>query len=93
MSDSEDPYQITATPEARRHLNRLPGKIRHAALALCDEAIAYDPTRIGKPLSGELEGLWSARRADYRVIYEIDHEVRQVTIHRVQHRADVYRPR
>jgi mRNA interferase RelE/StbE len=48
---------------------------------------------VGKPLRFELEGLHSARRGDYRVVYEIDQTEATVTIIAIQHRADVYRPR
>ena len=55
-------------------------------------AIAENPRRVGKPLVGEFEGLRSARRGDYRTIYEILEEQAVVAIHRIQHRRDVYRP-
>jgi mRNA interferase RelE/StbE len=55
--------------------------------------IADDPHRVGTPLVGQLRGLWSARRGDYRVVYEIDDETRIVLIHRVQHRRHAYRRR
>jgi mRNA interferase RelE/StbE len=44
-------------------------------------------------LVGELTGLYSARRGDYRVSYEIDDDRKVVIVHRVQHRRVVYRPR
>lgn len=56
-------------------------------------ALSEVPRRVGKPLLGELTGLFSARRGDYRVVYEIDEDNRVVTVHRVQHRRDAYRPR
>jgi mRNA interferase RelE/StbE len=40
-----------------------------------------------------LEGLHSARRGDYRVIYRIDTSQRQITVVAIEHRSDVYRPR
>jgi mRNA interferase RelE/StbE len=86
-------FEIELTPEARRHLNRLPDKVRHAALALMQSAMSDNPHRVGKPLVGELEGLWSARRGDYRVVYEIDDDANVVVVLRVQYRGDVYRPR
>jgi len=89
----EPSYALLATPEAKRHLDRLPEKVLHAALELIHGPLAEDPHCVGKPLLGELAGLWSARRADYRVIYEVDDDARTVTVHRVQHRRDVYRPR
>lgn len=86
-------YELEITPEGLRHLNKLPDKVRAAALELMLGGLAREPRRIGKPLVGELAGLWSARRGDYRVIYEIDDQAGVVLVHRVQHRRNVYRPR
>jgi mRNA interferase RelE/StbE len=86
-------YEVEITPEGLRHLNRLPEKVREAALAAILGPIADNPQRLGKPLLGQLEGLHSARRGDYRIIYEILEDQQIVLIHRVQHRGDVYRPR
>ena len=86
-------YEIEITPEGLPHLHRLPDKVRHAALETIFGPIARQPQQLGKPLVGELQGLSSARRGDYRVIYEILEDDEVVLIHRVQHRRDVYRPR
>ena len=85
-------FQARITPEAMRNIGRLSDKVRHAAMATITGPIAENPHRAGKPLTGELEGLWSARRGDYRIIYTIIEEDRVVMIHRIQHRRDVYRP-
>lgn len=86
-------YEVDITPEGLRHLARLPVKVRDAAVSLILGAMAESPRRVGKPLVGELTGLWSARRGDYRIVYEIDDEARTILVHRVQHRRYVYRPR
>ena len=86
-------YEVEVTPEGLRHLNRLPDKVLRAALETIFGPIAENPQRPGKPLVGELEGLHSARRGDYRIIYEIYEDDETVLIHRIQHRRDVYRPR
>lgn len=86
-------FEVRITSEGLRHLNRLPVKVRAAAVALMLDALAHEPRRVGKPLVGMLDGLWSARRGDYRVVYEIDDDAETVLFHRVQHRRDVYRPR
>lgn len=86
-------YEVQITPEGLRHLDRLPEKVRAAALEAILGPIAENPVRLGHPLVGELEGLYSARRGDYRVIYEIDEDAHVVVVLRVQHRRDVYRPR
>ena len=86
-------FAVEITPEGLRHLNRLPDKIRSAVLATIFDSIAENPQRVGKPLRGELEGLYCARRGEFRVIYEIDEDARVVLIHRAQHGRSVYRRR
>jgi mRNA-degrading endonuclease RelE of RelBE toxin-antitoxin system len=44
-------------------------------------------------LVGEFKELWSARRAEYRVVYEIDEDRTAVLIHHVAQRGHAYRPR
>ena len=55
-------YEVEITPEGLRHLNQLPEKGRGAALELIFGTLSEEPRRVGKPLVGELYGLWSARR-------------------------------
>ena len=86
-------YEVRITPEGLRHLNQLPAKVRDAALVVLHGSVADNPHRLGKPLVGELAGLFSARRGDYRIIYSIDDTAKVVTVHRVQHRRSVYRSR
>ena len=87
------PYRVLVTTEGARHLRRLPEEIRTAVLAAIFERIAAEPYQAGKALRGELEGLRSARRGDYRVIYEIDEPRQAVIIHRAQHSRAAYRRR
>ena len=84
---------VTWTATATRALQRLPEKVATAAIEFIYGSLAENPQRVGKPLRFELEGLHSARRGDYRVVYEIDQTEATVTIIAIQHRADVYRPR
>ena len=86
-------YEVEITPEGLRHLDRLPAKVRTAVVETILGSIAENPQRAGKPLRGELEGLYSARRGEFRVIYEVDEEARVVLVHRAQHRRRVYKKR
>lgn len=86
-------YDVQITPEGLRHLNKLSEKVRSAVLEAIFGTIAEDPHRAGKPLRGELEGLHSARRGDFRVVYETDDAARVVLVHRPQHRREAYRHR
>lgn len=86
-------YRVEITPEGRRHLDRLPHKVRAAVIEAIFGTIAENPRRAGKALRGELEGLYSARRGDFRVIYEIDEVAQVVLVHRAQERRTTYPPR
>lgn len=50
-----------------------------------------NPRGAGKPLRGELTGIWSARRGTYRVLYRVLEDPREVVVLRVDHGRDVYR--
>ena len=85
-------YDLRITPEGARSLDRLPEKILAAVAETSYGPLAENPRMLGTSLVGALQGLRVARRADYRIIYEIDEDERLVIIHRVKHRRDVYRP-
>jgi mRNA interferase RelE/StbE len=88
-----DVYTIGWTAASRRALARLPEKVATAAVEFAYGSLAESLHRVGKPLRLGLEGLHSARRGDYRVIYRIDDDGRIITIMAVEHRSDIYRPR
>jgi mRNA-degrading endonuclease RelE of RelBE toxin-antitoxin system len=83
---------VAWTPAARRALLRLPEKIATAAVEFIYGSLADNPERLGKALRFEFEGLHSARRGDYRIIYRIADDRRQLTIVAIEHRGDAYRP-
>lgn len=84
-------YAIKLTRAARRALEiELPEQVAAAIYEFVAGPLASNPHRVGKPLMGEFEGSWSARRGDYRVIYDIDKHVVTVTVIRIGHRGSVY---
>ena len=90
---SGNDYAIAWTTASRRALTRLPEKAGTAVDEFLYGSLAENPHRAGKPLKLGLQGLRSARRGDYRVIYRIDDHLRQVTVVAIEHRSDIYRPR
>jgi len=86
-------YTIAWTAPARRALVRLPEKVATAVVEFLYGSLAANPHRVGKPLKLGLEGLHSARRGDYRLIYRIDDHRRRVDVVAIEHRSDIYRPR
>jgi mRNA interferase RelE/StbE len=67
--------------------------VASAVVELITGALLENPPKVGKALRGDLKGVHAARRGSYRVSYEIDETALVVTVLRVEHRADVYRPR
>ena len=89
----EEPYELVVTPPARRALTeRLPGPVAAAVIEFLTATPIVEPRRVGKPLRGDLAGVWSARRGTYRVLYRVLEEPREVVVLRIDHRRDVYRP-
>ena len=84
-------YEIRITPEGLANLDKLPAKVADAALVGLRGPISESPHRLAKPLVAELDGLYSARRGDYRILYSIDDAARVVTVHRIPHRSSAYR--
>jgi mRNA interferase RelE/StbE len=88
---SQTRYEVVLSPRAKRAIEQdLPEAVAVAVVDFLYGPLAEDPYRVGKPLRLELEGYWSARRGQYRVIYSIHDEQVLVRVVRISHRADVY---
>jgi mRNA interferase RelE/StbE len=87
------PFELRLAASAERTLARLPARVAAAIVEFMVGPLVRDPRTVGKPLVRELSGLWSARRGPYRIVYEIDDSANTVRVLRIEHRADVYRPR
>ena len=85
-------WQLEVSARARRDLDRLPPRIASAIVEFVTRTLPQNPERLSKPLAGELQGQRSARRGDYRVIFELRSEDRIILLVRVGHRAHIYRP-
>jgi mRNA interferase RelE/StbE len=82
--------ELRLTRLAKQELEALPSMTREAVfetLAL----IAIEPESMGKSLLGRLEGLWSARVGNYRVLYTIERG--GVIVRAIRHRGVAYRKR
>lgn len=87
-----EPYTLLWSGPAKRAIGKeLPEAVAAAALELILGALRYDPRRVGKPLHAPMDGIWSARRAMYRVLYRIDDADHTVTIETIRHRRSAYR--
>ena len=91
---TDGPYElVVARPAARAIAEHLPEAVSVAVIEFITGALIENPQRAGRELRNELVGIHSARRGTYRVLYRIDVATRTVTVLRIDHRSDVYRPR
>jgi mRNA interferase RelE/StbE len=84
-------YTIKWTAAAKRAIGKeLSEAAAAAAIELITGRLAEAPRLVGKPLRDPYDGMWSARRATYRVLYRIDDGNRVVIIEAIRHRRNAY---
>ena len=86
-------YAVVWSSPARRSIETLAEKTATAVVEYIYAVVAENPPQAGHALHFELEGMYSARRGDFRVIYTIDDEAESITIVAIGHRSDIYRSR
>jgi mRNA interferase RelE/StbE len=68
-------YELIVIPPAAIALsNQMPESVATAVVEFLTTAVVREPLRVGKPLRGELTGIWSARRGTYRVLCRVRDE-------------------
>jgi mRNA interferase RelE/StbE len=89
---TDGPYELVVTPPAVRAIQQqLPQAVATAVIEFLTGAILENPQRVGKPLRGDLAGIYSARRGTYRVLYRINEGLHEVVVLRIEHRSVAYR--
>lgn len=88
---SEDPYEVILAPSVKHALaETLPTSAAFAAYEFIFGPLAENSQRLGSQLRAPFEGLYRARRGEYRVRYEIDDERHLIIVLDVDHRRDAY---
>jgi mRNA interferase RelE/StbE len=89
-----EPYDVQLAASATRAIqDKLPASVAAAVIEFITGSLRTHPRRVGKPLTRELRGRYAARRGTFRIIYSIDDADNLITVLRIDHRADAYRPR
>lgn len=78
---------------ARKELRKLDSDIQDRILTWLRERIAEgdDSRNFGKPMKGQIKGLWRYKIGQYRVLCQIQDEEQVVFVVRIGHRRDVYK--
>ena len=83
------PYSIFIKPSAAKELEGVPIKDRRRIVRRI-QGLASDPRPSGcEKLAGD--DRYRVRQGDYRVVYGIDDETREVLVVKIGNRRDVYR--
>jgi len=82
-------FNAKLTRNAQKELRRLPQKIKRQVASALDN-LEKDP-RTGSPLHWQLKGYWSYHTGNYRIVYEIDDNNKNVIVEHIKHRKNVYR--
>jgi mRNA interferase RelE/StbE len=85
-------WRVEFDPDAARDLRKLGAVAERAILRYLRQRIATaaDPRRFGKPLTGDMNGLWRYRVGDYRIVASIEDGRFVVLVVTVGHRRQVY---
>ncbi len=84
-----DAYKLLIKPSAVKELEAIPKEDRQRIVRRI-EGLSADPKPPGsEKLSGEDK--YRVRQGDYRMIYFVSDERREVIVFKVGHRSDVYR--
>ncbi len=81
-------YEIILQTHAERFLKKLDKLERDRIIKKLRE-LKENP-ELGKPLAGNLSGLWILRIGIYRVIYQIRRSELVILVLKIVHRKDVY---
>ncbi len=82
-------YSLRIKASASKELSRVERADRERIIDAIDRLREHP--LVGVPLKGGMRGLRRIRVGDYRVLYEVQHDVLVILVVRVAHRRDAYR--
>lgn len=84
-------HKVNFSPQGKKSLqllDREPGqRILDKLKWLAENIGVINPL----PLHGSLSGFYKLTVGDYRVIYELNHDKKVITVHKTGHRRDIYK--
>ena len=80
-------FKVLLHPKAAKEIQKIEKQIRTRIID-CAKQLCENPDTLGKPL--KQSDYWRLRVGDYRVIYEINQNKKQLVILFIGHRSKVY---
>lgn len=84
-------YRLLIKPSAGKELEAVGGKGDRRRIVQRIQALAEDPRSPGSEKLAGYDDRYRVRQGSHRVVYLIDDKRREITVHRIGHRRDVYR--
>jgi len=84
-------YEVNFTPQALEDISKLDSSVAERVLKkinwLAENCEVINP----QPLKGKFQGMFKLVVGDWRVIYELNFTRKQITVHFLGHRREVYK--
>ena len=84
-------YHVDFTPDAEADLGRLDTPVAQRVLKKLRWLAENFDVIAPEALSEQWQGMFKLRAGDYRVVYTFDRSKRNIIVHFVRHRREVYR--
>ncbi len=84
-------YKLLIKASAAKELETLGSKADRQRIVDKARALAANPRPQGSEKLAGYDDRYRVRRGNYRIVYLVDDDKREVTIYKVGHRKDVYR--
>lgn len=83
-------FKVVFKPSVEKDFRSIP-KPYATSLLKKIQALQSDPIPYNSVKLTGTDNLYRVRVGDYRVVYSVDHQLKQILIHYIRHRREVYR--
>lgn len=84
-------YKVQIKPSAGKELLAVGSKIDRLRLVGKIQSLEENPRQHGSEKLAGYSNLYRVRQGNYRVVYQIDDDLREVTVYKIGDRKDIYR--
>lgn len=88
---NSDNWQFDITDSGRRDLDQLDSTIRQQVLEKLKWFADNFQNVTPLPLGGRWRGFFKLRVGDWRIVYEVNHDTRRITVHVIDKRDKIYK--
>jgi mRNA interferase RelE/StbE len=84
-------YQVVILPKALNDLSKLDKTVSRRIIEKLSWLSENIESITPLPLTGKYTELFKLRIGDWRVIYDINHDQKVITVHKAGHRSEIYK--